>query len=47
MTDAIVLNKYLVNITKLNSSACENADYNSDKKINILDLSEIKSYLIK
>ncbi|MGN0584954.1 MAG: cellulose binding domain-containing protein, partial [Ruminococcus sp.] len=47
MTDAIVLNKYLVNITKLNSNAAENADYNSDKKINILDLSGIKSYLIK
>lgn len=47
IADAVALNKFIVCASKMNKDAYDNADYNSDGKINIFDLSGIKQVLFK
>lgn len=47
VSDAVALNKFIIGASKLNKNAYDNADYNSDGRINIFDLSGIKQFLPK
>ncbi len=47
VSDAVALNKFIIGVSKLNKNAYDNADYNSDGRINIFDLSGIKQFLPK
>ncbi|MGN0620342.1 MAG: glycoside hydrolase family 9 protein [Porcipelethomonas sp.] len=46
VADLTALNKYLLNKGTLNSKAADNADYNSDKAVNVFDSLGIKRYLM-
>lgn len=47
VADLTALNKYLINMGKINAKASDNADYNSDNSINSFDSIGIRRYLIK
>lgn len=47
ISDAVALNKFIIGASKINKNAYDNADYNSDGRINIFDLSGVKQLLSK
>lgn len=46
VADLTALNKYLVNLGKINSKAADNADYNSDKAVNVFDSTALRNKLL-
>lgn len=46
VADLTALNKYIVNLGKLTSKAADNADYNSDKAVNVFDSTALRNKLL-